>query len=183
MYFRLYCSASFMQIVIDPSSRILYASYYIQGLYEVFGKKQVKFSSRPFQTLQRSKDDFSFEHFFAFVIVKPNGRKIQIVVDFCDPPDIHPQAYAWCDTYAKINFNELETPAEFLVKIRHISPGFGIKIWNLRKLFFTVFQNYFKSKARSLVTVKRFFKDYKSQYERRKIEDYKPKNLAERQTE
>lgn len=27
------------KIIIDPTSRILYASFYIEGLYQVFGKK------------------------------------------------------------------------------------------------------------------------------------------------
>lgn len=52
------------KIIIDPTSRILYASFYIEGLYQVFGKKNVTFSAKYFSDLKREKEAFAFEHYF-----------------------------------------------------------------------------------------------------------------------
>ena len=101
-----------MNVLIDASSRILYASYYIQGLYEVFGKKNVSFSSRYFKDLKRDSIEYSFEHYFTFVLIDAEKNLKKIVIDFCDPPDINSTAYKWCDAYAKINLNYSETKDE-----------------------------------------------------------------------
>ena len=57
------------KIIIDASSRILYTSFYIKGLYDVFGKKNVTFSATHFTDLNRHTNQFSFEHYFAFKII------------------------------------------------------------------------------------------------------------------
>lgn len=160
------------KVFIDPTSRLLYASYYIKGLQEVFGKKNVSFSSIHFKDLKRSSVDFSFEHYFAFVVQK-TGEPIQkIVVDFCDPTDIHHIAYTWCDRYAKINFNIKETAKEYLDKIIPIPPGFGIRIWNPLETLFHCAKNYLKVRNRSIVGQKRFIRDYFQQLKRPEMQDY-----------
>ena len=52
------------KIYIDPSTRILYASYYIEGFYEVFGRKNVSFSDKYFKKLIRKKMIFRSNIFF-----------------------------------------------------------------------------------------------------------------------
>ena len=34
-----------MQVLIDPLSNVLYQSFYIQALYDMFGKSNVRFGS------------------------------------------------------------------------------------------------------------------------------------------
>jgi hypothetical protein len=41
------------RVIIDASSRIVFSSFYIQGLYDVLGKSNVSFSSRRFKDLGR----------------------------------------------------------------------------------------------------------------------------------
>jgi hypothetical protein len=165
--------ASNTKVIIDVSSRIVYASYYIQGLYKVFGKKNVSFSSRYFNDLKRGSIEYSFEHYFAFVLIEPNKNPKKIVIDFCDPPDINPTAYKWCDYYAKINLNYTETEEEFRKKLILIPPGFGINIWNQRQTLYHCLVNLVKCKFSPIVGCKRFFQDYYIQYKRPSLADYK----------
>ena len=72
------------RIIIDASSRILYSSYYIKGLYEVFGKKNVSFGRKHFKNLTRKKKLYSFQHFFAFVrIALQKQYKSNQLPSFC----------------------------------------------------------------------------------------------------
>ncbi|MBC8753999.1 hypothetical protein H2O64_04910 [Kordia sp. YSTF-M3] len=160
------------KIVIDASSRIYYASYYIQGLCEVFGKRNVTFSNAYFSDLKRKEIEFSFEHYFAFVVIQPDKSLKKIVIDFCDPPDINETAHKWCDIYAKINFNHNETAKEFLEKIISIPPSFSIKIWNKRETFYHCFNNLIKCKFSPIIGFKRFFQDYYVQNKRPQLHDY-----------
>ncbi|HEA30762.1 MAG TPA: hypothetical protein ENH91_12365 [Leeuwenhoekiella sp.] len=160
------------KVFIDPTSRLLYSSYYIQGLYEVLGKASVSFSSAYFSDLKRSAEDFSFAHYFAFVVKKPGLEPQKFVIDFCDPPDIHPIAYTWCDRYAKINFNKSETEDIYLGKLIPIPPGFGIRIWSLWETVYTCGKNYLKARNRAIIGQKRFIKDYFQQWKRPLLKDY-----------
>ena len=160
------------KIYIDPSSRILYSSYYTEGFYEVFGRKNVSFSDRYFKKLIRKKDDFSFQHFFSFVHVSNKNIITKFVIDFCDPFDIHENAYDWCDFYCKINLNIEFTEQRFLDKIIQIPASFGIRIWNLPQTFFYCLNNYFRFKKSILVSFKDHLKDYFHQLKRARIENY-----------
>ncbi|RZJ25481.1 MAG: hypothetical protein EOO48_13630, partial [Flavobacterium sp.] len=70
-----------MKVEIDCTSRMLYASYYIEGLYEVFGRENVRFSRKPFLELQRAREEFAFEHYFAFLTTDRVGKTTRYIVD------------------------------------------------------------------------------------------------------
>ena len=58
-----------VKIYIDPRCQILYSSYYILGLWQKYGKKNVKFSSKYFENFEyKGRQDY--DQFFAFVIVE-----------------------------------------------------------------------------------------------------------------
>ena len=56
-------------IFIDPNSNILFSAFYIKGLYDVFGKGNVKFSSIHFNDLIRKKKWHFNDQFLAFVLL------------------------------------------------------------------------------------------------------------------
>ena len=150
-------------IFIDPRSNILYSSYYIQGLFEVFGKKNVKFSSVFFNDLIKRKDDYSYDSYMAFVIL--NGDVIKkVVVDFGDNWPIRENAYGWCDVYAKINYNPERTALQFKDKILPIPPGFGIKIWNVFEALKYSFLNLIILKFKPQISLKKYIFSYLSQF-------------------
>ena len=160
-----------IKVKIDPTCRVLYASFYIQGLYDVFGKKNVCFSSKHFKNLVRHKDANVYGQYMAFVVIE-NSKRRNIIIDFQDKSDINENAYNWCDFYAKVNFNPNLTKGELLPKIISIPPGFGIRIWNYSQTLFYALMNYFKSDCSTLVKTKTFFGGYLRQYKRPKLNDY-----------
>lgn len=170
------------KIIIDPTSRILYASFYIEGLYQVFGKKNVTFSAKYFSDLKREKEKFAFEHYFAFVVINIDKKVTKYIIDFCDPTDINTSAYDWCDYYAKINL-DLEHDFNSQEKIISIPPSFGIKIWNHPETIYHCISNLIKCKGGLIVPLKRFLRDYREQLKRPKLAEYcatkYPKNNSE----
>lgn len=158
------------RIVVDSTSRILYSAFYIKGLYEVFGRENVSFGRKYFKDLKREKEQYSFEHFFAFVSICEK-KTTRFVIDFCDPPDISREAYDWCDVYAKINYNK-DTCNLYKNKLIVIPPSFGIKIWNFRQTFVYCIKNILSSPFSLPTKSNTFLKDYYQQYKREPLENY-----------
>ncbi len=108
------------KIIIDPLYNPLYASYYIKGLTDKFGKKNISFSANPFLQLKNRMDIFNF-------IIGDTKYSI-------DTSDanyiINTAAYDWCDIYGKVNANWQKTPKDTYPKIVSLVPSFGIRLWN-----------------------------------------------------
>ena len=49
------------KVYLDPFCKMSYASFYIKGLYDVFGKDNVSFSAKYFKELARGDGIYSFE--------------------------------------------------------------------------------------------------------------------------
>lgn len=159
------------KVYIDPSCRIVYSSYYIKGLYEVFGKKNVKFSNKYFKQLKRKTESHSYDQYMAF-IVQSGKKKGKYIIDFRDKNSIKKSAYEWCDKYAKINFSYTSTDKCFHEKIISIPPGFGIKIWGKYETFYFCILNYLKCNLTPIVSLRKHLADYYFQYKRPSIEDF-----------
>lgn len=156
-----------IKVIIDPLVNVYYAGFYIKGLIELFGKKNIKFKSSPFKKVKNRDSNFNF-----IVIQNDNVKKITIDLD--DSYEIKKECYDWCDVYGNVNTNWIETPDEFKDKLICLAPNFGIKIWNLRDTIYYAISNYFNTDIR--VNLKRFFGRYKKQYLLRlPIENYKQK--------
>jgi hypothetical protein len=164
------------KIIIDPSIKLSYASFYIRGLEEVFGRKNIFYSSKYFKSLDRKSESHSYDHYMAFVLKEGiNIRKV--VIDFRDKVSVKESAYNWCDIYAKINFNKEFTDIRFHKKILSIPPGFGIKIFGFSETLFLCFANLLRCNFSIIVPFKLFLIDYMFQYFRRSnIEAYYEKS-------
>lgn len=160
------------KVYIDPRSRILYSSFYIQGLYDFFGKKNVFFSSKYFSKLDRKNESHSFDHYMAFVILSTNKIISKVIIDFRDKPSVKENAYNWCDKYAKINYNFELTDPKFQHKLISIPPGFGIKIWSFWKTAYFCFANLLRIDLSPLVSIKQFIADYYAQFTRERLNQY-----------
>ncbi|GHS95961.1 hypothetical protein FACS189421_00170 [Bacteroidia bacterium] len=158
-------------VYIDPNHRIAYSSFYIKGLIDVFGEKNIKFSSKHFYQLDGKKESHSFDHYFAFVVVH-NNHTLKCIVDYRDKRTFKSSAYKWCDIYAKINYKKEITPVEYQSKTVSIPPSFGIHVYNKTKATLLGLSNLFKSFFRLSVPPKLFFTQYIGQYHRPKIEQY-----------
>ncbi len=156
-------------VYIDPSIKVLYASFYIQGLFEYYGKRNVKFSGKPFQTLKKRKDNELYDHFMAYVVV--DGKKhTRFIIDFWDKTTIDENAYDWCNCYAKINTRTEDISRKD--KLLPIPPGFGIKIWNRAETIWYCLNNFLKSKRNPAIKFDRHYEDYFDQFERPELKTY-----------
>jgi hypothetical protein len=57
------------KIIIDATSRIFYASFYIKGFTRSLWQKKCVFLAQNLKDLNRKGGAFTFEHYFAFKIV------------------------------------------------------------------------------------------------------------------
>lgn len=168
------------KVYLDPSSNIIYSSYYIKGLHEVFGKKSVRFSSEYFEGLDKRDEDYSYDSYMAFVILNETNIH-KVIIDFGDDSPIRKNAFQWCDVYAKINIDPSKLSDYYQAKILSIPPGFGIKIWNVSEALYHSFSNLIKLKFSPQISLKDYFRSYVSQLKQLKIETFfenKAKNKA-----
>lgn len=113
-----------LNVIVDPRNKMLFSSYYIEGLRAMYGDSSLVFSLSPFQELDRSKD-FSYDHYMCFVVQRED-RETRFIIDFHDSTSISQEAYRWCDVYAKINIS-FDTKMEDWPKLISIPPGFGVR--------------------------------------------------------
>lgn len=160
------------KVFVNPNSSILFSSFYIHGLYKVFGKKRVLFSGQYFKDLKQAETQRCFDHYMAFVCIEGKNIK-KFIVDFDDKTEIDDDAYKWCDRYAKINYNPNETEKRHAQKLFPIPPGFGIKIWGKVETYGHLLLNWIKQKGNALVKFSVLKEDYLAQFYRGSINDYK----------
>lgn len=161
-----------MKVFIDPRSTINYSSYYIKGLYDLFGRRNVDFSSKYFEELE------DIDILMAFVLIEGDKRK-KIIVDYRDQTDLILGAYQWSDAYAKINVSLSNHPYHDHSKLINIPPSFAINIWNPLDLFCNLGKNFFKAKIISHIKDKNihlrpkmWIKNYLSLLGRQRLDTY-----------
>ena len=159
-----------MKIIIDPRNNFLFSSYYIKGLYEKYGRKNVKYSIKPFLNIDRRRETGSFEH--CMLYIEDNGKtQRRVVIDFQDSINIKTSHYDWCDIYAKINISS-EIELDNYPKLISIPPGFGIKIWSTPHTLFRCVWNLILSSFKPLNGFYSHLYDYLVWIRRPKIEFY-----------
>jgi hypothetical protein len=161
-----------MKVLIDPRSTINFSSFYIKGLYDVFGKKNVRFSEKYFKTLTE------IDMLMAFVVIERDMTK-KIIIDYRDQSDVIDNAWLWTDVYAKINVNKNTLPDNAPDKLECIPPSFAIKLWNPYELIYNLFCNFVKAgiikhgKDRNIhLRPARWIRNYLSLLKRQKLEYY-----------
>ncbi|WMI69834.1 glycosyltransferase [Mangrovimonas sp. YM274] len=150
-----------MKVYIDPAADMLYASFYIKGLEEVFGKRNIGYSAQYFKNFVHNN------HFFAFVLVDDNKTMKKLVVDFTDAALIDEKALDWADVYGKVNYDGQYKSEKILV----IGPSFGINIYSGMTTAVLAVSNFLKAYPR-IPDKRRFLSDYKSQFRRPQLQEY-----------
>lgn len=165
------------KIFIDASTNIIYSSYYIKGFYEIFGKDNVKFSSKLFHSLDRKNDEWSFDSYMPVIIQMSKNSSYKLIIDFGDDTPVRKNAYSWCNVYAKINYCPSITGK--YDKVISIAPSFGIKIWNINQIIYFSIKNLIKLKLRPNISYFNFFHNYFSQLKLLDINNFFYHNKAE----
>lgn len=153
-----------MKVYISPYTNVDYASFYIQGLYELYGRKNVLFDYSHFKSLPINGS-------MKFVVV--NKDKIsKYVINYFDDDTIDEIDYDWCDYYGIINFRYKDVKRD-ISKIILLPPSFAIKIWGKLDGLLIGFINYIKLFP-SLPPLKRFLSNYYKQSKQVPLTDYVP---------
>ena len=110
-------------VVVDSDCNIAYSSFYIQGLYSLFGKRNVRFGRIEGKPANMGN--------LSFVLRREGEREKKYTISLVDSYKINESLYAWCDVYGSVNANYAKTPSEFHEKLVALCPSFGIRLWNL----------------------------------------------------
>lgn len=155
-----------MKIFIDPLGDILYKSFYIYGLIQLFGNKPIHYSDAPFKDIPphiRAGKSMNF--------VVQNGiseKKYTIACD--DSYKIIPELYAWCDVYGSVNANFSLIPSIFQDKLVSLCPSFAIQYANPARMILDCIQN--TPSLSNITAIKKHMGKYKRLLQRHSYSDY-----------
>ncbi len=142
---------------------VFYGSFYIRGLYDYFGKKNVQFDASRFPKFGAGV--------FAVVIEGDGNAVYRIIIDFHDTAELNKDALRWCKVYGKINLIKEAYGADD--KVLAIGPGFAVRVWNFAGTVAHGLRNYMMS-AKHLHGYKKFFSNYKQQWLRPPLPAFTP---------
>lgn len=154
------------KIYIDPRFRVNYASYYILGIFKIFGIQTTSFSSNYFET-DLYKDLHDYDKGLCLVIKTTIGDFKRVFIDFHDLDTVSIKHYEWCDLYAKINVKS--SSLENFPKILAIGPSFAVNMLNFSFVFKVWLKLLFIKKKP--VSLKTYLRDYMFLVIRRKKYD------------
>ena len=153
-----------MKIYVDPACNVNYCSFYIKGLRDYFGRKNIVMSSKGFETLRYTLDS----HCLAFII---DGKKY--VIDCADSNTLYFDCFLkWADVYGKVNYLSENLPEKYADKIKPVGANFGIAIFGKNKwqALFHCTRNYLKSRKRLKVSFGSYLSPYLWLYKRHDIQ-------------
>lgn len=151
-----------MKVLIYAPVDVFYYSFYIEGFYRLYGRKNVRFSTSEFP---------AFSSRILAAIVKQDEIEKRIVIDALDTATIFKKPLEWCEVYGKVNYDRKNIPDNYQNQIISIGPSFGIQIWSLVDTLKFALINYLKSKNR--IYLKRYyFTSYWRQFKRLPLRDY-----------
>lgn len=148
------------RIIVSRGLNVFDASFYLLGLYQMFGKDNVRFG-------RLDREGEKAPHGFRFLLVR-GSETVKYAISLADSYRINEDLYQWCDVYGNPNANFANTPEEFHKKMVSMCPSFGVRVWNLPQ---TVFHALCNVSAREN-TVRKCFGKYKRQYMRMAYPDY-----------
>lgn len=108
------------KIVIDPRSNYSYGSFYIFGLEELVGKRNLSYDIRPFMELGDVGKDMRF-------VVYDGGIQMKYFIHTDDPYQLNEENYRWCDVYGCVNANFAHYPHDLYPKLISLVPSFAIR--------------------------------------------------------
>lgn len=158
---------------MNPYVKMNYASFYVSGLKEIFGKSAI-FDFNEFEDFPFSKSCFSF-------IIENDSTRKKIAIDFGDLRKPDSFFLEWGDLYAKINLHE-ETFSEIsqifgssagiqTSKIINITPGFGVRVFSLIETAILSFKILLRKKHQSIQIIKDLLRAY---FKRLPLDAYQP---------
>lgn len=160
-----------MKIIIDPEDDIQYMSFYIKGLYDLFGNDDVIFDFHAFKDLPyKERHTRSMR-----MIVRKGYEEKRFVINANDFYSVNETLYDWCDTYGNVNANFDKTSDCYRGKQVSLCPSFAIKFIP----FFRASTQALKGVVTTYRNKRKYLGCWKRTLQRPPLEDYvvaKPKD-------
>lgn len=153
-----------MKIIIDPFDDILYKSFYIYGLEQLFGSRYVRYDAKCFSSLSAASRDTRSMRF----IIDEGNTKRRYMISCNDSYEIIPELYEWCDVYGSVNANFEKTPYEYQNKLVSLCPSFAVNCWSKGMALFHALRGL----PRSQFGLKKHFGKYKRMLQRQEYSSY-----------
>ena len=167
-------NSSIKKVIIDPRCRINYASYYIEGLRQLFGTKMIVFKCMH-DVVEEPRNGVAVK-FICDSIEK------RVFIDFWDGRGINEFMYQWADVYGKVNLSPDDARLD---KVVPLGPNFGICLWHPLATMIKCVKMYMLIKRDSVVKFKTplslFLRDYAYMFVRRKKYGYYHRFTTEEQ--
>lgn len=126
------------KIIIDPGTNIPYGSFYIKGLVEKYGMRNIKFRSKSFEGLPPVGWNIRY-------IVKEKNHILKVFIHTSDTYHIDKDHYLWCDIYGHVNANFRHYPIKLFPKQVSLVPSFGIRCFNIYETLYYSIANFYMS--------------------------------------
>ena len=112
-----------MIVLIDTAGDVLYKSFYLLGLTELFGQENIRFSAKPFEAIPYTLRN---EKVMNFVVREGlSEKKYTIACD--DQYAVIPELYDWCDVYGSVNAHRSLTDEQYRAKLVSLCPSFAVR--------------------------------------------------------
>lgn len=147
---------------VDP----YYSSFYIYGLEQLFGKKNIFYTIKGFEDILPNL----WEVYMAFIIEDDN-ESTKYVIDSNDFCSIKEEVYEWCDVYGHCNANFTKYSKDKYSKLVTLCPSFGIRCWNFWKTIWYCCSNICKLHFH-VPSYKKYIWRYFRQFQRRPYSEY-----------
>lgn len=147
------------KVIIYPHLDPYYSSFYIYGMEQLFGKKNISYSTKGFENLP---DDI-WSVYLCFIIINDVGNITRYVIDSNDYNTVKSGMYEWCDVYGHCNANFELYPKDKYTKLVSLCPSFGIKCWGVVETFYRLITNLCKLHFQAKPSVKRLVGRYVKQ--------------------
>lgn len=158
-----------VKIFVDPLMFPWAQSFYLQGLVDVVGKRNIKFDVYYFVDIP---NDASRPNTFNFV-VDEHGKMTKYAIDWFDTNAINNKsAYEWSDVYAKVNTNWSVTPKQDFPKLLPFPPSMGIRFHSLFEGIGDFLLNSFRSGIAFSNDLMRYARYYYREYKRLSLDSY-----------
>ena len=118
-----------MKVIIDPEDDIQYMSFYIKGLGDRFGQRNLTFNHHAFDDLPIEERHTRTMRF----IIKHGASEMRYVIDANDSYKVNGVLYDWSDLYGSVNANFEKTPSRLQTKLVSLCPSFAIRYANALK--------------------------------------------------
>lgn len=110
-----------VKVIIDPRSNYSYGSFYVYGLINLFGNKNVIYRLKPFEELKDFGNDLRF-------IIRKGNEETKYFIHTNDSYRLSIDDYNWCDVYGCVNANFMHYPKDEYPKLVSLVPSFGIRL-------------------------------------------------------